>query len=242
MKLITSKTYDEMSQKTYELIKSGIERNPQAVISLTTGASPLGLVRLISDAVKHKHLDISQTTFINIDEYLGSADNNYSVRTFMNENLYNGLAENERPARIIMFNGEAEDKNAEIERYRKLLKQYPRDIQIIGLGINGHLGCNEPGTPFDQEVFIGNLSESTIAKTMGQYGLSYAECPKQMYTMGLKDLMESKQVILQAAGRHKAPAVKALLQGKLSAACPASVLMLHSNFVCFIDEEAGSLL
>src|SRR5699024_4484809 len=120
--------------------------------------------------------------------------------------------------------------------------KYPRDLQILGLGVNGHLGANEPGTPFDSRLFLADSDESTIQSTMGYQNLTREEAPTQMLTLGLADMMEAKKVLLVASGERKAEAVKATIEGPINEDCPASILRAHPNAIFIIDDAAASLL
>lgn len=141
-----------------------------------------------------------------------------------------------------MFNGEAQDQNAELARYKALLKQYPRDIQLLGLGTNGHIGANEPGTSFDSAAFVADSRDTTIEATSNLFGLSREETPTRMYTMGFQEIMEAGCVILAASGANKAEAVKLLMEGPVTPSVPASKLKDHPNFILIVDKEAASLL
>ncbi|WP_212667940.1 glucosamine-6-phosphate deaminase [Virgibacillus pantothenticus] len=233
------KDYDEMSKKGYEIIKEVIETKEQPVISMTTGGSPRGLFKLFVEDIKNG-LDISQTTIMNLDEYMGPKDAPYTVRTFMYENLYN-LVE-AKPKNIFLIDGEAQDTDKEIARYKAILDQYPRDVQLLGLGTNGHIGANEPGTPFDSTIFLAQHDESTVQSTMREYGIERVDAPTEMITLGFTEILAAEKVILLVSGKHKAEAVKALLEGEITPDCPATALRNCENAIVIIDEEAASLL
>lgn len=239
MKIIKTQNYDEMTQKSLEIVVNLLLQKPDCVISMTTGASPEGLAKELAKK-ENEGLDLSQSTFINLDEFIAPVDSVFSVRRFMDEFLYGRL--HHMPKKTYMFDGEAQDWDQEIQRYKKILKENPRDLQILGLGINGHVGCNEPGTPFDQEAFVGYLSQSTIEKTIDQFHLPPEKCPKAMFTMGLKEIMEAKRVLLQVSGTNKAKAVKMMLEGEITPQCPASILRTHPDFILILDEDAAKLL
>ena len=123
-----------------------------------------------------------------------------------------------------------------------MLKAHPRDIQLLGLGTNGHVGANEPGTPADSTLFVADSCESTIQATQDLFGLKREETPVQMFTMGLTEIMEAECVILAASGEKKAEAVKAVVEGEITEQVPASILRNHKNFIFVVDEAAASLL
>lgn len=239
MKTIFVRDYDEMSEKAYEIIKEVIEKKEQPVISMTTGGSPRGLFKLFVEDINNG-LDISHTTMMNLDEYMGPKDATYTVRTFMYENLYNVI--DSKPKNIFLIDGETQDTDEEITRYKAILGKYPRDVQVIGLGTNGHIGANEPGTPFDSMMFLAQHDESTIQSTMREYGIEREEAPTEMITLGFTEILEAEKVILLVSGKHKAGAVKALLEGEITPDCPATALRNSDNAIVIIDEDAASLL
>lgn len=239
MKTIFVKDYDEMSKKAYEIIKEVIETKEEPVISMTTGGSPKGVFKLLVEGI-NGGLDIHNTTIMNLDEYIGPKDAVYTVRTFMYKHLYNLI--NVAPKNIFLIDGEAQDKDAEIASYKEVLSQYPRDVQLLGLGTNGHIGANEPGTPFDSTMFVAQHDESTIQSTMKEYGISKEAAPTEMFTLGFTEIAEAEIVILIVSGKHKAEAVKALLEGKVTTDCPATVLRNWDNAIVIIDQDAASLL
>lgn len=239
MKIIFVKDYDEMSKKGYEIIKEVIETKDAPVISMTTGGTPKGLFQLFVDDI-NKGLDISNTTIMNLDEYIGPRDDVYTVRTYMYKRLYNLI--NTKPKNIFLINGDAEDIDKEIERYTKILKEYPRDIQLLGLGTNGHLGANEPGTPFDSTMFLAQHDESTIQSTMREYGIERKDTPTEMLTLGFQEILAAEKILLMVSGKHKAHAVKDFLEGEINPDCPATILRNCDNAIVIIDEDAASLL
>lgn len=239
MKTIFVKNYDKVSEKGYEIIKEVIETKEQPVISMTTGGSPRGLFKLLVEDINNG-LDISRTIMMNLDEYIGPKDAAYTVRTFMYENLYNVI--DSKPKNIFLIDGEAQDTDKEIARYKSILDQYPRDVQILGLGTNGHIGANEPGTPFDSTMFLAKHDESTIQSTMREYGIEREATPTEMITLGFTEILEAEKVILVVSGEHKAEAVKTLLEGEITPDCPATALRNSNNAIVIIDEDAASLL
>lgn len=239
MKFYKLKDYEEVSQKGFEIVKAQLEIKKDAVINFTTGDSPRGLIRKLAHSI-NEGLDISQATFMNLDEFICSKKMTLSVHNFMYSTLYNQI-EN-KPKNIFMINGEAEDLDHEIENYRQKLKEYPADIQVLGLGVNGHIGANEPGTSFDQEIFLSDSHEASIVRHMEQYNLSRETVPKQMITLGTQDIMNAQTVLLLVSGPKKAEAMRNLIYEGVDIKYPASILKTHPNFICIYDEEAGSLI
>lgn len=240
MRIIRTKDYAEMSQKAFEVLKDVLDRKKDAVINTTIGASYDGMFELVIQAVNEGRLSIKDSVFMNLDEYIADRDRSFTIYTFMTSKFYNLLSE--KPKVIEMLDGSVNDVQAEIERYKKVLEQYPRDLQILGLGVNGHLAANEPGTSFQSRVFLADSDESTIQSTMLYQKLTREEAPTQMLTLGLADIMEAKQILLVASGERKAQAVKNTIEGPIDESCPASILRAHPNAIFIIDEAAGSLL
>lgn len=239
MKVVKVKDYDEMTAYLLKLFVEQIEKKPDCVLSFTTGATPRGLLEAIAEKV-NEGLDISKCIFCNLDEYVGKRDGAYSVFRFMHEYFYDRVKM--KPKEVHMLNAEAEDSQKEIERYRKILEKYPRDIQLLGLGTNGHIGANEPGTSFTSTLFVADSEESTRIATQKLFGLTWQETPKQMYTMGFQEIMAARCVILAASGKEKAKAVQKMLEGEITENLPASYLRMHPNVIVVIDEEAASFL
>ena len=147
-----------------------------------------------------------------------------------------------KPKFIGLLDGSVSDVQKEIDRYNEILKKYPRHLQIVGLGVNGHLGANEPGTSFDSRLFLADSHESTIQSTMQYQGLTREEAPTQMITLGLADIMEAEHILVASSGVRKAQAVKDTLEGPISEDCPASIFRKHPNVTFIMDEAAASLL
>ncbi|HCL5074679.1 TPA: glucosamine-6-phosphate deaminase [Salmonella enterica] len=240
MKINIVKDYNAMSLCAFNLIANVIKKSTSPVISLTTGASPTGIFKLIVNAVNEGDLDISDTIFLNVDEYVGNQNDVYTVHTFMFQHLYNKI--NAKPRYFDMFNAGNKNKDFEILRYKHILNTYPRDVQLLGLGVNGHIGACEPGTPFDATTFCARHKPSTIESTMRLYNISRDEAPDEMFTLGFREIMDAKMPILVASGISKAEAVRRLLEEPVNEECPASFLTTHPDFVLIVDEEAASLL
>ena len=169
MKLIKVKNYEEMTEVLLKLFVEQIEKKPDSVLSFTTGYTPEGLLDRLAERI-NQGLDVSRCIFCNLDEYVGKKDGVYSVYHFMHEHLYDKISNG--PKEIHMMDAEAADQKAELERYAGILKKYPRDIQLLGLGTNGHIGANEPGTPADSTLFVADSCESTIQATQDLFGLN----------------------------------------------------------------------
>lgn len=239
MEVIKADNYEQMTDVLLDLFEKQIKEKPDSVLSFTTGATPRGLLEALAKSV-NQGLDISRCIFCNLDEYVGKRDGLYSVHRFMNEHFYDRVKI--LPKEIYQLNAEAENSKEELERYKEILKRYPRDIQLLGLGVNGHVGANEPGTPFDSELFVADSEESTVEATGRLFGLAKKDTPRQMYTMGFQEIMEAHTVILAASGTSKAEAVRMILEGEVTKKVPASYLKTHPNFIFIIDKDAASLV
>ena len=239
MKVYFTKDYEELSQMAYDILVQTIKSNDHPVISLNTGGTPRGLFKKIVDGISNG-LNIQNTTLFTLDEYVGPKNAIYSVQTYMKNNLIELIPEHFN--NVYLINGDASNQEEEIKRYTDLLDKNPRDIQMLGLGTNGHVGANEPGTPFDSTMFVAKHTKSTIQSTMREYGIPLEETPKRMFTLGFSEIMAAKKIVLIVSGKHKAEAVKNLLEGEISTDCPVSYLKNHENFIVIIDEAAASLL
>lgn len=240
MKIIFTEDYDELSEKAFEIMKDVVKINPYAVLGLATGTTPLGVYkRLIADHLKngtsYKHIRA-----VNLDEYKGqSAIHPQSYAYFMRKNLFENIDIDLDNTYI--ENGTAEDESAECKRYDKLLKLLPRDLQLLGLGENGHIAFNEPNTPFDSTTHIVNLTESTI-KANSRFFNDISDVPKQAFTMGMKSIMQAKKILILASGEIKAKAVYKTVKGEVNVNCPASILQKHPDCTLVVDKSAGKLL
>lgn len=233
MKIIidTKANLDKLASK--EII-SLVKEKPNAILGLATGSSPVGLYEnLIADFKENKTSYENVVTF-NLDEYVGLPINHeQSYHSFMYETLFKHL-------NINLDNTNFPDLDNP-KSYTKLLKQNQIDLQVLGIGSNGHIAFNEPGTSFNSTTQYVNLAESTL-KDNARFFASIEEVPKTAVTMGLKDIMMAKKIILLAFGKNKASAINTLVNGKKSENCPATILQDHPNLTLYLDEDAASLL
>lgn len=240
MKIIITKDYEELSAKAAEIMLEVVRRKPHAVLGLATGTTPLGLyANMIADH-KENGTDYSGIRTANLDEYKGlpkTHDQSYAY--FMRKNLFDGLGI--APESTNIENGMAEDAAAECARYDALLEALPRDIQLLGLGSNGHIAFNEPGTPFGSGTHVVTLAESTV-KDNARLFKDISEVPRQAFTMGIRQIMQAKKVLILASGANKAEAVCKMVKGDVTESVPASVLQLHPDCVLIADEAAAKLL
>ncbi len=239
MKIIVTKNYDEMSQKAFEVMKEVVVSKPNAVLGLATGTTPLGLYKLMVEDCK-KGTSYKDIKTVNLDEYKGlDINSDQSYVYFMRDNLFNHIDID--LANTNIEDGKATDDEAECARYNALLEKMPQDIQLLGLGSNGHLAFNEPGTQFGSLTHVVDLAESTI-KDNSRLFKDISEVPRQAYTQGLKNIMNAKKILILASGENKAKAVYGMVKGAVTENLPASVLQLHPDCTLIIDESAASLL
>ena len=240
MKIIIVKNYEELSSKAFEVLKGVVKSNPYAVLGLATGTTPLGLYQNMIEDYKAHGTSYAHIRTVNLDEYKGlPKDHPQSYAYFMRENLFRHLDIEE--SNTYIENGTVQDVQAECARYNRLLEEMPRDIQLLGLGSNGHIAFNEPNTPFGSETHVVDLTENTI-KDNARLFPDISEVPKKAFTMGIKQIMQAKQILLLASGKNKAEAVYNTMHGKVTEEVPASVLQLHPNCILIADKEAASKL
>lgn len=240
MKVIIAKDYEEMSKKAFEVMAEVVKNNPRAVLGLATGSTPLGLYANMIKDHKENGTSYKEIHTVNLDEYAGldvSSDQSYVY--FMRRNLFEQLDIDLENTNI--ENGKATDREAECDRYNRLLETLPQDIQLLGIGSNGHIAFNEPGTPFGSVTHIVDLAESTVRDNSRMFK-SIDEVPRQAFTMGLKNIMNAKKILILANGANKAKAVYGLVKGNVTESVPASVLQLHPDCTLVCDEAAASLL
>lgn len=222
-----------------ELLKQIITDN-KSVLGLATGGTMVGVYEQLVYLIKINKLDLSNITTFNLDEYIGiDSDHPESYYTYMHDILFNHLSSwNEE--KIHLPHGSANDLNSEVERYENLIdKEGPMDIQILGIGENGHIGFNEPGTSFDSLTSVVDLTESTI-EANSRYFETKEEVPKQAISMGIQSILKAKRIILLAFGPKKAEAIQKLLSGEITTDLPASALYNHPNVEIIVDNSAYS--
>ena len=240
MNVIIAKSYDEMSKKAFEIMKATVESKRDATLGLATGSTPIGLYEeMIAD---HKACGTSyaEVSTFNLDEYVGldySSDQSYVY--FMREHLFDHIDIKLENTNI--ENGKAADPAAECARYNALLAENTVDLQILGIGSNGHIAFNEPGTPFDSVTHVVDLTETTIKDNSRLFN-SIDEVPKQAFTMGLSNIMMAKKIVVLANGANKAKAVYGMVHGEITEDLPASILQNHSDCTLICDEAAAALL
>lgn len=233
MKIIKVNDQVEGGQKGFEIFKAGLA-NDAKVFGLATGSSPIKFY----ETLVASDLDFTDCISVNLDEYVGlSADDHQSYHYFMKQNLFD-----KKPfAKSYLPNGLASDIPAELKRYDQVLADNPVDIQILGIGQNGHIGFNEPGAAFDSNTQEVQLTESTI-KANARFFENEADVPTKAISMGIGSILKAKQIVLFAYGKSKAKAIKATVEGPQTTDVPASALQRHADVTIIVDEAAASLL
>ncbi len=240
MKIIKVGTYDEMSQEALNIVLDIVKSNPTAVLGLATGSTPLGLYAKMAEDHKKNGTSYAECRAVNLDEYVGlDINSDQSYIYFMRENLFKHLDIKLENTHI--ENGKAADKEAECARYNALLDELVQDIQVLGIGSNGHIAFNEPGTDFDSVTHIVDLAESTIKDNSRLFN-SIDEVPRQAFTMGLANIMNAKKIIILANGEGKAKAIYELVHGEIRPEVPATILRNHPDCTLICDELAGKLI
>ena len=239
IRIYLEKDYESMSRRAANVIAAEIIKKPDCVLGLATGSTPIGTYKHLIDMCNAGEISFKDVTTVNLDEYKGLAPtHDQSYRYFMNDNLFNHVD-------IVMENtnvpdGLAEDADDECARYDSLVESLGyADLQLLGLGHNGHIGFNEPDSCYTKETHVVDLTESTI-EANARFFASADEVPRQALTMGMGCIMAARRVLLIANGEGKADAIYNAFCGPIRPECPASILQLHPDVVVVCDEAALS--
>ena len=239
MNIIIASDYEDMSRKAADVIAAQVKAHPNCVLGLATGSTPIGLYAdLVSDC-KEGSISFSGITSFNLDEYRGlEGTHDQSYRYFMNTNLFDHVDIDKNATHVP--DGSNPDSDAACADYEKMIAAAGGvDLQLLGLGHNGHVGFNEPGDYFPVDTHIVDLTESTIQANSRLFD-SIDDVPRQAYTMGIGTIMKARQILVVANGADKAQIVHDVLFGPVVPQVPASVLQLHPNVTFIVDSEAGS--
>ena len=241
MKIIVAKDYAEMSRKAASILAAQLIQKPDCVLGLATGGTPVGTYEKLVEWYNAGDLDFSQVTTVNLDEYRGlPRTNDQSYWYFMHEHLFNHV--NVRPDAVNVPNGENPDAEAACAEYEEIIKAVGGiDLQLLGIGHDGHIGFNEPADHFAVTTQCVDLTDETIEANK-RFFASKDDVPRQAYTMGIGTIMKARKVLLIANGKGTAEIVKKSFFGPVCPQVPASILQLHPDFTLVIDEEAASLL
>ena len=239
MKVIVGNN-EQLSKLIAEEFIKVINNKPNAVLGLATGTSPLGVYANLVKANKEGRVSFKRCTTFNLDEYVGlEGTHNQSYRYFMNDNLFNHIDINKENTNVLLGVG---DYKAFMNKYDDMIKQAGGiDIQILGIGSDGHIAFNEPGTAFDSLTHETELTEQTIKDNSRLFN-DISEVPTRAVTMGLKSIMNARKIVLIATGKNKAKAVYGLIKGPISEDMPCSILQRHPDVTIYVDEEAYSLV
>ena len=239
MKIYKAKDYKDMSRKAANIISAQVIMKPNCVLGLATGSTPIGTYDQLVEWYNKGDLDFSEVTTVNLDEYKGlPRTNDQSYYYFMHQHLFDRV--NIDPERTNVPNGMEPDAEKECGRYEELIRSLGGvDLQLLGLGHNGHIGFNEPGEAFEKETHCVDLTESTIEANK-RFFASADDVPKQAYTMGIKTIMQAKKILIVVNGENKADIVERAFFGPVTPEVPASILQMHNDVTLVGDEAALS--
>ncbi|MDL2217755.1 glucosamine-6-phosphate deaminase [Christensenellaceae bacterium OttesenSCG-928-M15] len=241
MKVIRAKDYEDMSRKAANILAAQVLLKPHSVLGLATGSSPIGVYQELIERCKKGELSFFEAASINLDEYCGLApEHEQSYRYFMNSHFFDHI--DIRVDHTYLPDGPAKDPALETLRYDGVIAASGGiDLQLLGIGHNGHIGFNEPGPAFIKDTHRVELTQSTIEANK-RFFESPGDVPRHAYTMGMRPIMQAKRVVLIASGAEKAQIVRDAFFGPITPEVPASILQLHKRFTLVGDEEALALL
>ncbi|WP_196000951.1 glucosamine-6-phosphate deaminase [Clostridium sp. 1001271B_151109_B4] len=241
MNLIVVDNYEELSKVAAKEFAKVINDKPNAVLGLATGGSPVGMYKELIKMYENKELDFSKITTVNLDEYVGlNPEHEQSYRQFMNENLFKYI--NVDIKNTFVPNGLAKDLELECKEYDKKIEELGGiDIQLLGVGNNGHIAFNEPDEELSSGTHIITLTEDTI-KANARFFDNEEDVPRRAVSMGVGGIMKSKKIVLIASGESKAEAIKGLFSGKITTDNPASMLQMHRDVTVIVDKAAATLI
>ena len=242
MKIIRTKDYADMSRKAANIISAQVIMKPDCVLGLATGGTPVGTYEKLVERYNEGDLDFSEVTTVNLDEYRGlPKEHPESYWSFMHKNLFDHV--NIRPEAIHLPDGTNPDAADACAKYNEIIHSVGGiDLQLLGLGPNGHIGFNEPGEAFELETHCVDLTPETIEANKRFFDGNVDLVPKQAYTMGIKTIMQARKVLMVANGAGKAEIIKKAFFGPVTPEVPASILQMHPDFTLVGDEEALSLI
>ena len=236
MKFITVENYEQLSKIGANLIFSQVTMKPDSVLGFATGSSPVGLYKELIKKYNDGEIDFSETISVNLDEYLGlTGDNDQSYRYFMNTNLFDHI--NIKKENTFVPCGIAEDIEKECKEYDERIKKLGGiDLQLLGIGLDGHIGFNEPSDCFDKGTHVVDLDESTIVAN-SRFFESIDDVPKKAITLGMEGIMQAKKVLLIASGESKKEIMEKAFFGSITPQVPASILQLHPDLTVIYSKN-----
>ena len=241
MKVYRAEDYTSMSRRAANILSAQVILKPDSVLGLATGSTPVGMYRQLINWYDKGDIDFSQTRTVNLDEYLGLApDHEQSYRHFMQENLFDHI--NIRPENTHVPDGLAPDPEEECRRYNQIIAGLGGiDLQVLGMGHNGHIGFNEPEEAFELETHVVDLTQDTI-RANARFFSSPDQVPRRAITMGIKSIMQARQILVVVSGADKADIVRRAFAGPVTPLVPASILQMHPHLSLVGDEAALSQL
>ncbi|MDD6259071.1 MAG: glucosamine-6-phosphate deaminase [Erysipelotrichaceae bacterium] len=238
--IIIKDTYKEISEEAFKLVKEALN-NENPVLGLATGSSPVGLYQEMIKDHEENGTSYKNVLTWNLDEYVGIPKTHpQSYWTFMHENLFNHIDIPEENVHVP--NGEATDEEQACKDYEKSMEGHTINLQVLGIGSDGHIAFNEPGCPFDSLTHLQKLTEETRHDNARFFDGDINQVPVSAITEGLGTIMRSERIVLIATGKNKAKAVKGMIEGPKSVDCPASILQDHADVTVVLDHDAASLL
>lgn len=237
MQIVKAKDYEDMSRKAANIISAQVIMKPDCVLGLATGSTPIGAYKQLIKWYEKGDLNFSNITSVNLDEYKGlGSDSDQSYRYFMNQNLFNHI--NIDKNLTYVPDGLEADADKACSMYNQIIEDVGGvDLQLLGLGHNGHIGFNEPSDIFEKKTHCVDLTESTIAANT-RFFQKEEDVPRQAYTMGIQTIMQARKILIVVSGADKADILQQIVEGPITPQVPASVLQLHSDVTIVADEAA----
>lgn len=240
MKIVVCETEKEVSKIAADIIIAKMKFNNSLNLGLATGSSQLGLYQVLVRVFEKGVISFEKVKTFNLDEYLDiERSHPQSFYSFMDANLFKHV--NIKKENIYIPNSKLAKSASSVAWYNDMLSENPIDIQMLGIGRNGHIGFNEPGTSFDKEVFVAKLTQETRIDNASGFGC-VSQVPKYAITMGIKNIMSAKKIVLIVTGIHKAKIIEQMINGKINDKIPASILKTHQDCLVILDKDAASLL
>lgn len=236
MEVVTAEDYDGMSKEAAKFIYEAIEKNPNITLGLATGSTPQKMYQYLAEMLNENNIDLSNVHTVNLDEYVGlDADNAQSYHYFMLEEFFNKV--NIPLENTHIPDGKNDDLEAEVANYEKIIADLGGiDLQVLGVGRNGHIGFNEPGTPFDSRTQVVSLTDVTI-KDNSRFFDKIEDVPTQALSMGLETIMDAKSILFLASGEAKRDAVNSLINAEITEEIPVTILQKHDNLTVILDKD-----